>query len=100
MQIYRTYDKLETHTCKLEVNNPTSGSYYTKNWVDGNGCNTVYCENLGQEVVILHCEKCVSDKKSCCKSSELLHLPLDKYAKKAELGYRDILWPKLTNILE
>ena len=104
-QTYKTYEKLEKHTCKLEVNNPTFGSYYTKSWVDGNGCNTVYCDKVGEEFAILHCEKCVMGKKSCCwapynlssNCKGILHLELNTYTKEGKIGTKDILWPSLTN---
>ena len=53
---FRTPDKLEQHICKLEVTNPENGPLYTKNWVDGNGCNSIYC-NL---------------RKMCFKTKDLL----------------------------
>ena len=63
--IFRTYEKLKKHICKLEVTNPTFESYYTKSWVDGNGCNAVHCNKLGHEVIIMHVWRCASRDKTC-----------------------------------
>ena len=103
LQIFRTYDKLEKHTCKLEVRNPAFQTYYTRSWVDGNACNSVFCNILGKEVAILHIEKCLTNKKCCCwapydlarKISETVHLEFDKFAKEEKMRYRDILWSEL-----
>ena len=30
------------HICKVDINNPTFGDFYTKEWLDHNGCNAIY----------------------------------------------------------
>ena len=100
---FRTPDKLEHHICKLEVTNPEYGSLYTKNWLDGNGCNSIYCNNLSCEVIILHGKKCVVKDKTCSwtpytlseHGNSVTHLELGKYTYECKIRYREILWPKL-----
>ena len=103
LNIFRTPIKLKDHICKLEVINPEFGSFYIKNWLDGNGCNAIYCSEQGQELAILHCQKCVSNQKKCgwtpftlsIKNNGVTHLELEKYAFECKMRYREILWPKL-----
>ena len=59
LNIFRTAHKLEKHICKLEVENPTYDSFYSRDWMNGNGCNSINSTKLCQEVGILHSEKCV-----------------------------------------
>ena len=101
---YRTPNKLEMHTCKLEVINPEYGSLYTKAWLDGNGCNAVFCRKLSQEIAILHSVKCVSNLKTCCwtpytvsmKKDSIIHLECDNYTIECHIGYREMLWARLS----
>ena len=102
--IYRTQNKLKMHTCKLEVINPESGSLYSKAWLDGNGCNSIFCSNLSQEIAVLHSEQCVSNTKTCCfspytlsvKTDSITHLEIDEYTYDCKTGYREILWATLS----
>ena len=101
--IFRTENKLERHTCKLEVINPECKTLYSKSWFDGNGCNSIFCSTLNQEIAILHSEKCVSNTKTCCwspytllvKTDSITHLEFDEYTYECKTGFREILWATL-----
>ena len=34
--------KHQIHICKVDITNPTFGDFYTKEWLDHNGCNAIY----------------------------------------------------------
>ena len=103
LNIFRTPNKYKVHICKLEVVNPSHQNLYTKNWIDGNGCNSIFCRELSQEVIILHCEKCISNRRTCywspytltVKINAVAHLELDKFTKEPNHKLREILWSKL-----
>ena len=86
---FRTLDKLHEHTCKKEISNPSFQTYYSRSWMDANGCNKIYCDITKQEVVILHSEKCIKGDKFCCwfpyqlhgQNSEVIHLEFELYTK-------------------
>ena len=87
---YRTPNKLEMHTCKLEVINPEYGSLYTKAWLDGNGCNAVFCRKLSQEIAILHSVKCVSTLKTCCWTPYTVSMKKDSTSSAEQNHTRDL----------
>ena len=87
---YRTPNKLEMHTCKLEVINPEYGSLYTKAWLDGNGCNAVFCRKLSQEIAILHSVKCVSTLKTCCSTPYTVSMKKDSTSSAEQNHTRDL----------
>ena len=102
--IFRTQNKLKIHTCKLEVVNPECGSLYSKAWLDANGCNSIFCSNLSQEIAVLHSEQCVANTKTCCwipytlsvNTDSITHLEIDEYTYENKTGYREILWATLS----
>jgi hypothetical protein len=104
---FRSADKLESHICKLDVDNPSFASLYTRGWFDLQGCNPVNCQKLDQQVVILHCEQCIKNEKSCCwapydlkiKTDEVLHLDSKKFIKHTQVSHLEILWPAVVEAL-
>ena len=57
--------KHNIHTCKVDIDNPTFKSFYTKAWLDQNGCNPVYCTERNEDVAWLHNDKCWSGELPC-----------------------------------
>ena len=53
------------HVCKLNIENPRYRTFYTKAWLDQNGCNVIYCEEQNEEVAWLHNHKCWSGEIPC-----------------------------------
>ena len=84
--------------------NPTFESMYFRSWLDGNGCNTIYCSKQNQEVAILHSVDCIANDRECgwvpyklnIKSeSEVTHLKDQGYTYETKMRCREILWSKL-----
>ena len=109
LHIFRTPEKEDTHICKLEIMNPIFETLYMRNWLDGNGCNSVMCNEREQEVIILHNDYCVSGQRLCCWSpyslatinkNEVTHLARGKYAYERKMKHREILWSKLVEDIE
>ena len=50
--------KLQTHTCRIHVNNPSKNSLYMKNWYVSSECIRVFCDEKKKEVAILHAHGC------------------------------------------
>ena len=46
--------KHTNHTCKVYIQNPTYKNFYTKEWLNGNGCNAIYCSELQEDVIWSH----------------------------------------------
>ena len=89
--------------------NPSFKTLYMRNWLDGNGCNSVMCNEREQEVIILHNDYCVSGQELCCwspysfatiKKNEVTHLERGKYAYERKMRHREILWSKLVEDIE
>ena len=57
--------KHNIHTCKVDIDNPTFKSFYSKAWLDQNGCNPVYCTERNEDVAWLHNDKCWSGELPC-----------------------------------
>ena len=53
--------KLEKHTCRIHVTNPTSEQFglYTKDWYERDKCIRIFDNALKEEVILLHCENCL-----------------------------------------
>ena len=109
MNKFRILEKIDGHICKLEITNPTFESFYTKNWLDRNGCNAIYCSKLGEEVAILHCENCTSSKKTCGwdpytltvkNKDEVTHLEAGNYIYECKMRFREILWSKIVQAVK
>ena len=106
-QTFITEEKLEKHVCKIDTGNPSFEHFYSRSWMDSNNCNKIYCNNIKQEVAILHCEKCVKSERSCCwapyilsgQSSGVTHLEFKKYTKEFIFKNREIKWPELVKAL-
>ena len=111
LNTFKTPDKLDDHTCKLEVTNPSLGSFYTRSWVNGNGCNAVFCNKKSQEVAILHCERCVANIKSCSWAPYLLSTNkegvtqlelqdyIENYTSECKTNMREIMWIQLIDFV-
>ena len=54
-------NKLEKHTCRIHVTNPTSEQFglYTKDWYERDKCIRIFDNALKEEVILLHCENCL-----------------------------------------
>ena len=108
LNIFRTPDKLDRHICKLQVLNPTFESFYSKDWLDGNGCNSIFCSELGREVLVLHCSKCVNKIKTCCwipysvsvKVDGIMHIESRNFTYERKMRHREILWPKVLEAIK
>ena len=80
--IYPTPDKLNRHVCKLEIDNPSFNTFYSRGLFDLRGCNQINCSERDKQIAILHCDNCVENDRPCCwapyglseKSEEVLHL--------------------------
>jgi hypothetical protein len=57
--------KHNIHVCKVHINNPIHEQFYTKDWLDHNGCNKIYSAELNEEVIILHSDKCWTNELPC-----------------------------------
>ena len=53
--------KLKKHICRIQVENPTSYWFYTKNWFERGKCVRVFDNNAKEEVVIIHGEDCITN---------------------------------------
>ena len=103
LETFITNEKLKKHICKHEIGNPSFEHYYSRSWMDGNNCNKIYCNNIQQEVAILHCENCLKGEKTCCwspyrlngQSDGVTHLEFDKYTKDYIFKKMEIKWPEL-----
>ena len=40
---FKNKEKLCKHICKVDIDNPTFKSFFTRSWFDANGCNPVHC---------------------------------------------------------
>ena len=88
-ETFATNEKLNTHICKHEIGNPSFEQFYTRSWMDANNCNKIYCNNIKQEVAILHCKKCAKSERTCCwspynlneESDGVTHLEFGLYTK-------------------
>ena len=108
LETFITNEKLKKHTCKHDIGNPSFEQYYSRSWMDSNNCNKIYCNNIKQEVAILHCEKCLKGEKSCCwspytlngQSDGVKHLEFEKYTKDYIFKKMEIKWPELVLALK
>ena len=57
--------KHTNHTCKVYIQNPTFQTFYTKEWLNGNGCNAIYCSELQEDVIWLHSDRCWTNEHPC-----------------------------------
>ena len=102
--IFKTQQKLSKHLCKLEVDNPSFGTFYTRGWFDLKGCNQVFCSDLDRQVAILHCEDCLKEETSCCwapyklssKSEDIIHFQTKNFIKHTKMSHIEVLWPQLS----
>ena len=84
------------HICREEIHNPTYNSFYTKSWLNRNGCNGLYCSERNEDVVWLHDQKCWSGELCCCwtphvyfgkpaEPGEVKHLEYSRFVKDKKL---------------
>jgi hypothetical protein len=57
--------KHQIHICKVDITNPTFGDFYTKEWLDHNGCNAIYSLEANEDIICLHSDKCWSKEIPC-----------------------------------
>ena len=57
--------KHNIHTCRVYIENPTYKTFYTKEWLNRNGCSALYCSDLNRDVVWLHSSKCWRKEHPC-----------------------------------
>ena len=51
--------KLKSHMCRINIENPTSYWFYTKDWFERDKCIRIFDNNAKEEVVIIHSEDCI-----------------------------------------
>ena len=79
--ISKNNEKHTNHTCKVYIRNPTFETFYTKEWLNGNGCNAIYCSELKEDVIWLHSERCWTNEDPC------YFTPCNLQGRKYEPGY-------------
>ena len=52
--------RLKKHVCKIQISNPCSGRFYTKDWFVKDYCIRVFDKDSKEEVYLLHCDHCLS----------------------------------------
>ena len=79
--ISKNKEKHTNHTCKVYIRNPTFETFYTKEWLNGNGCNAIYCSELKEDVIWLQSERCWTNEHPC------YFTPCNLQGRKYEPGY-------------
>ena len=52
--------KFKTHTCRIQIRNPSSEFLYMKNWYIKDSCISVFSAIKKKEVIVLHSSHCVN----------------------------------------
>ena len=89
------------HICRERIDNPTYKSYYTKAWLNRNGCNAIYCSQRNEDVIWLHDHKCWSGEVCChwtphvyfgdpIEPGSVKHLHYPEFVKNSK-----IIWPAI-----
>ena len=86
---FESETKLKKHTCKVNVENPMCGDFYTKSYVVVDCCTIIFSKSKEKEVVYLHSEQCFKNLNRCSDlypsydmtnyDGEAYHVPLSEY---------------------
>ena len=95
--------KFMKHVCRIQVENPTSFWFYTKDWFEHGKCIRVFDNQAKEEVVVIHGEDCILSN-SCISFPEnfkkekyfkdthkILHLPASSYMISNKIKWEE-LW--------
>ena len=97
---FRTKDIVMVHICKINLNNPTFKTLYTKNWYNANGCNALYCTRKSRDVAWLHSEKCWNNDVSCFWPGSLAKNAVKHFEMAKIINNGELCWPTIFKELE
>ena len=98
--------KVKSHMCRIEIENPTSYWFYTKNWFERGKCVRVFDNNAKVEVVTIHGEDCIKNnactifpetfthRKYFKDTQNILHLTTSRYMINNKLKWEEIFGMK------
>ena len=87
----KTKTKLDSHMCRMLIENPASTDLYLNNLIIPNGCTTLFSKRANNEIAILHSQDCLQRKNVCSDlptwypfedqkyDGVVWHIEIDKY---------------------
>ena len=90
---FKSIERLKTHICRIDVENPTYSDYYIKNWTVADGCTPLFSSTMKIEIAILHSKMCWGREYSCAEltcDNNIIHLESEKYLQKGKINWKTL----------